>query len=370
MKCKSISLENFRNVSDETVSFSDGVNIIIGDNAQGKTNLLEAIYFSALTKSFRTSHEAELMKFDSEYSRVSMDFSDSVRNQNITQILIPHRKKEIIHNGVKIRKSSDVVGLLRIVLFCPEHLSLIKEGPAMRRSYLDIAIAQLKPMYLHSLQKYNVILKERNQLIKNAEEDRSTFNSTIEFWSEQLAAEAAYITVQRRKYIERVKEYAGVFFYEMTSDAEKPNISYVSSSKLSEDECYDVEKIKNRYTELLSTSHDREIGAGSTLYGIHRDDIEIELNGKSARFYASQGQQRSLALALKLAEGEICREECGEYPIFLFDDVLSELDSKRKKYLTSKILNKQVIMTTCESDELFDVGSTNVIRVKDGHYLQ
>lgn len=368
MKCKSISLENFRNVCEEKIDFCDGVNIIIGDNAQGKTNLLEAIYFSALTKSFRTSHEAELMRFDSEYSRVSMDFCDSVRNQNITQILIPHRKKEIYHNGVKIRRSADVVGQMRIVLFCPEHLSLIKEGPAMRRSYLDIAISQLKPMYLHSLQKYNVILKERNQLIKNAEDDRAAFDSTIEFWSQQLAAEAAYITVQRMKYIEKVKEYAGVFFHEMTSDKEEPRLSYVSSSKLGEDECYDQEKVRSRYVELLSASHDREIGAGSTLYGIHRDDIEIELNGKSARFYASQGQQRSLALALKLAEGEICKSECGEYPVFLFDDVLSELDAGRKKYLTSKIPERQVIMTTCESDDLFDAESSNVIRVSDGHY--
>ncbi len=368
MKCKSISLENFRNVSEERVEFSDGVNIIIGDNAQGKTNLLESIYFSALTKSFRTSHEAELIKFDSDYSRVSMDFSDSLRDQNITQILIPHRKKEIYHNGVKIRRSADVVGQVRIVLFCPEHLSLIKEGPMMRRSYLDIAISQLKPMYLHSLQKYNVILKERNQLIKNAEENRAEFDSTIEFWSDQLASEAAYITVQRMKYIERVKEYAGVFFHEMTLDKEEPRISYVSSSKLSEDECYDQKKVKERYVELLSGSHDREIGAGSTLYGIHRDDIEIELNSKSARFYASQGQQRSLALALKLAEGEICREECGEYPVFLFDDVLSELDAGRKKYLTSKILNKQVIMTTCESDALSDVEGAKIIRVLDGRY--
>ena len=241
----------------------------------------------------------------------------------------------------------------------------------MRRSYLDIAISQLKPMYLHSLQKYNAILKERNQLIKNAQEERDIFNSTVEFWSEQLAAEAAYITVQRIKYIEKVKNYASVFFSEMTSDKEEPTLHYISSSKLSEDECTDQDKVKESYFKLLMASHEREILAGSTLYGIHRDDVDITLNGKSARFYASQGQQRSLALALKLSEGEISRCECGEYPVFLFDDVLSELDSKRKNYLTSKISQRQVIMTTCETDFIKSFGSgARIIGVKEGHYTK
>jgi DNA replication and repair protein RecF len=264
-----------------------------------------------------------------------------------------------------------MVGCFKVVLFCPEHLSIIKDGPSMRRNFLDVAISQIRPLYMRSLQKYATILKERNALIRDAEENRASFDSMIDLYSEQLANEAALITLYRVKYIKKLKGYVSECFTEMTGDREIPEIEYISSCKLPEDECFDIEKCRNAYRELYSSHHDREIGAGATLWGIHKDDMEISLNGNRARIFASQGQQRSLSLALKLAEGEIIKDECGgDYPVFLFDDVLSELDRGRREYLISKIRGRQVIMSGCEKIEIEGEGEVahRVIHVDSGTF--
>ena len=348
MECNKISIRNFRNIEAAEIEFESGVNILCGENAQGKTNLLEAIHFTSLGKSFRTTHDEEMIRFGSESCEVSMDFCDSLRRQNITVRMMPGKRKHIEHNKNKVTKVSDIVGAFRTVLFCPEHLSLIKEGPGERRNFLDIALSQLYPMYLKSLQRYNQILKQRNQLIKAAEDDRATFEATVDLWSSQLAHEAAIIARYRYRYIKMAEEHVKRFFCEMTGERETPELVYLGSSKQPVEEYEDVAKTEAAYLELLNTRHDREIGAGSTLWGIHKDDIEILLNGKPARAFASQGQQRSLALSLKLAEGEVCATVCGEKPVFLFDDVFSELDSTRRAYLSGKIGERQVIITTCE----------------------
>ena len=365
MECKKISIRNFRNIETAEIEFESGVNILCGENAQGKTNLLEAIHFASLGKSFRTSHDEEMIRFGSESCEVSMDFCDSVRRQNITVRMMPGRRKHIEHNRVKVSRVSDIVGAFRTVLFCPEHLSLIKEGPGERRNYLDIALSQLYPVYLKSLQRYNQILKQRNQLIRAAEDDRATFEATVDMWSEQLAVEAATISKYRYRYLKMAEGHIERFFGEMTGEREKPSVMYVASSKQAPEAHEDVELIKNAYLKLLSENHDREIGAGSTLWGIHKDDIEILLNGKPARAFASQGQQRSLALAMKLAEGEVCAAVCGEKPVFLFDDVFSELDSTRRAYLSGKIGERQVIITTCEPS---GIAGGKMIRVENGTF--
>jgi len=231
-----------------------------------------------------------------------------------------------------------------------------------------MAISRMYPMYIHSLQKYNYVLKQRNALIKNAFHDRKTFDSTVELWSMQLAREAAVISDMRLKFIRRAEIYISRFFSEMTDGAEIPKVIYHGSSLQPEEEYADRKKTEEKYLNLLMGSHDREISAGATLWGIHKDDIDISLNGKSARIFASQGQQRSLALAMKLAEGEICKEEFGDYPVFLFDDVLSELDASRRDYLVNRMNNKQVIITTCEPDALSSVVSGRKIKVDNGVY--
>ncbi len=367
MECQSIKIKNFRNIESAEIIFDPGVNILAGNNAQGKTNLLEAISFTALGKSFRTSHEEEMIRFGAEYAEVSLDFCDSVRRQNITVRMMPGKRRRIEHNKVKVTRLSDIVGVFRTVLFCPEHLSLIKDGPGERRNYLDIAISQLYPVYLKSLQRYNQVLKQRNQLIRNAEEDRKTFSDTIEFWSRQLAHEAAVIARYRLQYLNRAQAHIAACFSEMTGERETPRAVYAGSSHKEPETYEDIEETERSYFELLMTRHDREIGAGSTLWGIHKDDIEIEINGRSARSFASQGQQRSLALAMKLAEGEVCAEVCGEKPVFLFDDVFSELDAARRAYLSSKIRDRQVIITTCEPSVTSD---GKIIRVENGRYFE
>jgi DNA replication and repair protein RecF len=355
MYCKKIRVENFRNIEKAELDFSEGVNILIGENAQGKTNLLEAIYYVSLGKSFRTTHDTEIIRFGEEYASVSLDYESAEREQNITMRMSSNAKqrKVVTHNGVKITKLSELVGSFRAVLFSPDHLQMIKDGPSLRRNYLDVAISQIRPMYLHSLQKYNKILVNRNKLIKNAEEDRATFDATIDFWSAQLAHEAAIIAKARAEYIARSGEIIADFYKRMCQSGEideTPEFIYMGSAKQENELYFDIESTEKNFLRLLNDFHEREIAAGSTLYGIHKDDILINLNGKNTRLYSSQGQQRSLALAMKLAEGEICKMDSGEYPVFLFDDVFSELDFGRCKNLLREITDRQVIITSYEND--------------------
>ena len=372
MLCKKVELQNFRNAECETVTFDSGINVLHGENAQGKTNLLEAIYYVSLGKSFRGSKDAEIIRFGEEYAAISLDFIAQGREQNVTMRFSDNarQKKTVTHNGVKITKLSELVGEFRAVLFSPDHLQMIKDGPSLRRNYLDVAISQLRPMYLHSLQKYNKILLNRNKLIKNAEEDRATFDSTIDFWSAQLAHEAAIIAKARAEYVQKSGDIIADFYRRMCQSGEideTPELIYAGSAKQEGELYFDTEVTEKNFLRLLTDFHEREIAAGSTLYGIHKDDIIINLNGKNTRLYSSQGQQRSLALAMKLAEGEICRMDCGEYPVFLFDDVFSELDSIRRKNLLREIADRQVIITSCESDMDFDIPYRR-IEVAKGKY--
>lgn len=370
MYCKKITVRDFRNVESASVSFSDGVNVLVGENAQGKTNLLEGIFYTSVGRSFRAVTTPQLIRFGADSAEISLDFQDKNREQNITVRIFKDKKRFIEKNGMRAEKLSDIVGSFRAVLFCPEHLSLIKDGPAERRAYLDMAISRLYPLYIHSLQKYNFALKQRNALIKNAFADRATFDATVELWNDQLAEEAAVIADMRSRFVIRAEKYIKKFFSEMTGGEEIPKVSYKSLTGYTENDYVDRKKTKAAYLELLSSSYEREISAGATLYGVHKDDLDITLNGKSARIYSSQGQQRSLALSLKLAEGEICREEFGDEPVFLFDDVLSELDASRRDYLVNRMKDKQVIITTCEPDALSGIIDGRKIFVKDGTYEQ
>ncbi len=382
MICKSIEVKNFRNIETAQVEFSDGVNLLHGDNAQGKTNLLEAIYFTALGKSFRPAKEAELIRFGEGSATLVNRFRDSVRDQTLSFKLFAGKSRRIVEqNGMKVGKMSEMVGAFRVVLFCPEHLSLVQGGPELRRNYLNVALSQLRPMYLQSLQRYNRILKERNALIKRAPDDMATFRATEPMWSAQLAHEAAVITTHRARYVSQVCEQVGLSFADMMSKYESgtelPELTYLptlGSDWLAANAdpalFTDTDRLERRYLELLSTRHDREIGAGATLWGIHKDDIRIDINGRPARLYASQGQQRSLALAMKLAEGWISAyESAGDMPVFLFDDVLSELDARRREYLVGEMQGRQVIMTACDPDSAnFGANGVRLVHVSAGTY--
>ena len=366
MICKRIRVSDFRNIRAADVSFDDGVNLLVGRNAQGKTNLLEAIFYASLGKSFRASSDEEMIRFGADLFEISLDFADSVREQNLTVRLLKGKRRRIEHNRVRLSKVSEAVGLFRTVLFCPEHLSIVKEGPGERRNLLDVAISQLYPAYLHSLQNYNKVLKQRNQLLRAAADDPKTFRETIEFWSQTLAGEAAVLAGYRKRYCDLLDPKVKEIFHEMTGGCETPTLCYEPSLHAELEIFEDEEAAEKAYFEKLMGNHEREIAAESTLWGTHKDDVRIDLNGKPARTFASQGQQRSLALAIKLAEGSICEEICREMPAYLLDDVFSELDSARRSYLAEKIVGRQVIITTCE-ENLPAAGK--LIRVENGEYF-
>ena len=357
MFCKRIQFKNFRNIDEADIEFHEGVNIFYGNNAMGKTNALEGIYLFANGKSFRSSSDKDLINFSKDTSNIKMNFDDMNRSHSMEIKLARGSRKVCYRNNVNIKKMSDFVGYFRAVLFCPEHLSIIKDGPNERRTFLDSAICQMKSYYLSSLQKYNNILTQRNMLLKNYEENKEVFNRTIELWSAYLAREAALISRERFEYVNLLNGHVRYFFNDMTSGREETFLEY--NKIMTEEEYY----------SKLTQNLEKEIQAGTTLYGIHKDDIDVYLNGHEARNFCSQGQQRCLALAMKLGEGEISKQFTGEYPVFLFDDIFSELDTKRKEYITSGINKCQVIITSCDGETLKNF-SNNVIEVNQGKYTK
>ena len=355
MICKKASYYRFRNIESSEIEFSDRINVIYGDNAVGKTSAIEGIYLCAQGRSHRTSHEKDYIKFGEDYAAVSVVYEDANRRNELSMLWSQKGRRQCRMNDVAIKKMSEFIGNFRAVLFTPEHLSIVKEGPAMRRSFLDNAISQLDKLYVTSLQRYAAILAQRNKIISDSFKDPSLLD-TIDVWSEQLAEEAAVISQKRSLYIERLSGYVADIFRDMTGGREVPKLVYTG------------EKTKDEYLTLLKDNLQREIRYGATLFGTHKDDVTIFLNDKEARSYASQGQQRSFSLALKLAEGEISRDESGEYPVFLFDDVLSELDQNRREYIMSGLSGRQVIVTTCEREELYK--NSNMINASGGQFFQ
>lgn len=356
MICKSVDYRNFRNIVGQKIGFSPETNLILGSNAQGKTNALEGMYLCAQGRSHRTIHEREFIRFGESFARVELTYQDAQR-ENQLAICYKGGRKGCQKNGVPLRKMSEFIGNFRAVLFTPEHLSIVKEGPALRRNFIDSALSQLSAGYVSSLQIYNRALMQRNKLLLSAQKGEiSGIEPLAEVWSLQLAKESAYLSAQREIYIRALDEIVKTVFADMTSGREIPSITY------------NGQRDETEFQTLLTANLQREIRAGTTLYGIHKDDFMLTINGKEARSFASQGQQRSLALAMKLAEGELSKKETGEYPVFLLDDILSELDALRKSYILSGIRNRQVILTSCEDLSASFPGSCHIIRCENGEY--
>lgn len=370
MYVNTVTYQNFRNIENAELTFSPGVNIVWGDNAQGKTNALEGIYCFACGKSFRGVRDKELLRFGSTYGMAELYFTDAKREQCLGLQLSSEKTRGMRRNGVPIRRSSDFVGVFHAVLFCPEHLSMIKGAPQLRRSFLDTAICQLKPQYLAALSDYARILKQRNAVLKDASRSVSTRMPLYEVLTEQLAALNTRIVLTRMKYIRLLSQSVNEFLSDMTGGREHVTLSYVSDAA---PEAHGgsvgagAEEIQKAFYELCCSYAAREFAAETTLHGCHRDDMAILLNEREARLYASQGQDRSIVLAMKLGEGELSRTATGEYPVFLFDDVLSELDTMRGQYLMQRLGGRQVILTSC-NPSLFAGMDVHMIRCTEGAY--
>lgn len=346
MICKKIKYRDFRNIEDVELELSPDTTILCGKNAQGKTNMLEGVYLFAQGKSHRAGRESELIRFGCDTAKLSMVYESGGRESTLSMEINGGRRKLCTKNGVKLDKLSELIGNFRAVMFCPEHLSIVKDGPAERRQFLDVAISQLRPVYLRTLQRYNLILMQRNALLKSAKTKGEA--PALEAWSAQLAEYSAYIAKTRYEYTEKLSRIAAELYSDMTAGGEKLSLSYHGTSRLGGDYS-DLERIRDVYFRQLTENTEREIFLGSTQYGVHKDDVDIILNGKEARYFASQGQQRSIVLTMKLSEGEYSKNETGEYPVLLLDDILSELDPTRRAYVTSGIKNRQVIITACDT---------------------
>lgn len=353
MILKSIRLCDYRNYVDETIDFDPCSNIIYGKNAQGKTNIIEAIWLFTSGKSFRTSNEREFIKKECYGSSVTGFFSGNGRDYETKLNFFLDKSKEIFINDVKV-KQKEMFGKFPAVLFYPESLSLIKSGPDTRRKFLDNSICQIKPRYIDILFEYNRILLQKNRLLKSFGKN---IDDTIEIWNARQAKLSSIISNTRKTYCEKLTDYALKYLSEISCKTENLTVNYSISGGTSDE--YDL------FNKICS-SYKQEKVTGFTQIGAHKDDFEFFINGISSKKYASQGQQRSIVLCLKLAEADIIAEVGSKYPLLLFDDVLSELDSQRKTFITNCIKDKQVIITSCEMP---CESEGKIINIKNGKYI-
>ena len=364
MIIKRFRAENFRNIEKCDIEFSPGVNLLYGKNAQGKTNVVEGIYYFSRGRSFRGREDKELVRFGTEGFRISLDFQDGCGDGSLEYAMFGKerlRKK----NGYRITKVTEMIGSFKAVLFYPDNLSLVKDGPEERRSFLNIAASACYTPYIRYYSDYKKALENRNCILKMMQKGLFIDRAELDSWSSSMAEYASHIYLMRLDYIKRLMVYAKDVMRDISDGDEELTLFYESNI---EAELTDRAAVKAEYERILSSSLDREIAAGVSLFGPHREDIDIRINGKSARAFASQGQQRSIVLAMKLAEGEVIKEICGEYPVFLFDDVLSELDDKRRKYVLEGKGDRQIIITGCNKSEC--IGFTDKeIEVTGGRYV-
>ncbi len=362
MIVKKIKFENFRNLLNNEIEPCEKVNVIYGDNAQGKTNLLEAIWLFCGGHSFRGSKENELINFSDNFFKLNMDFYSCGRDQT-AEISFSQNKKRIKLNKVEKNSSSYLTEVFSCVVFSPENMTLIKRGPSLRRKFLDGAICQQRIRYAAALSKYNQIINQRNALLKDIFKHKE-LKDTLPIWDDSLCITGAIILKERLEYIKNLKVYAQKFHDDISQSKEVLDIEYISNSDVKEDDSIEViaEKLRSAYQK----SRNEDYHTGYTNIGPHRDDMDIKINGISAKTFGSQGQQRSAVLSLKLAQAQMLSDKNGEKPVILLDDVLSELDPKRQDFLLNKVEGYQVFVTCCEESNKEQLKSGKVFYINDG----
>ena len=341
MIIKSIDLQNFRNYELQKIDFDSGTNILYGDNAQGKTNILEAVYLSGTTKSHRGSKDQEMIAFNHNESHIKMIMSRKGIDYRIDMHIKRNRSKGIAINGVPIRKSMDLYGIINLVIFSPEDLRIIENGPSERRKFIDMELCQLDKIYASNLINYRRTLEQRNNLLRDISFNPS-LEDTIDVWDMQLIRYGREIIARREKFIDQLNDIIKDIHIRLSGGKENLLVKYVPDAK--EDE----------FEDILSRNRERDIRMKYTCAGPHRDDIIFYIDELDVHKYGSQGQKRTSALSLKLAEIEIVKQLTGDKPVLLLDDVLSELDSSRQNYLLNSISDVQTIITCTGLDEFIN----------------
>lgn len=362
MKINSIEIENFRNIEKLKLNFED-VNIIWGENAQGKTNLIEAIYLFTGSKSFRGVRDKELVKFGEKKAELKIDFENKSRKQNAELSIMGRRMAKL--NEIEKKSATALGDELKAVIFSPVHLSMVKDGPIERRKFIDNSLCQLKSNYRSVLKEYNRCLAQRNMLLKDI---KNNFNleDMLYIWDKNLAKSGAKIIYQREKYVEALLPFATEIFDGLSKGREKIDLRLDCGF-----ECKNltVSEIENEFTKQLISNRNNDLINKITTVGPHRDDMEILINGKSARLYGSQGQQRSCVLALKLAEASLLKEMTDDEPLALLDDVMSELDESRQDYILNHIKNWQVFITCCDANTVLRLKKGKTFHIENGRCI-
>ena len=339
MIIESIELKNYRNYDKLHMDFSHGTNILYGDNAQGKTNILEAIYVCATTKSHRGSKDKEIIQFDRDESHIKLNVRKRDVPYRIDMHLKKNRAKGVAVNGVPIKKASELFGIVNVVFFSPEDLNLIKNGPAERRRFIDLELCQLNKLYVHSLVQYNKIVTQRNKLLNDIM-FRPDYEETLDIWDMQLVQYGREVIRCRESFVGQLNDLIGGIHRQLSGEKESLHISYEPNVTV------------DMFEDTLRKSRPSDLKQRTTLTGPHRDDLSFIINDIDIRRFGSQGQQRTAALSLKLAEIELVKKIVNDYPILLLDDVLSELDGSRQNHLLSGINHIQT-MITCTGLEDF-----------------
>ncbi len=355
MRVLKFSSENFRNAKKTEFSPSKGVNIFLGENGQGKTNILEALYLLTGERSFRNATTSDFIRYGEKEASVSISFFSEEREQTAKMLFNKNEKKKktVFINDIKKDSPSALSGKLCMVVFSPENLTVIKEGPDERRRMIDSAISQMTPAYGGLLLSYNKTLFQRNSLLKELS-FKPKLREMLPVWDERLANIGARIIRLRERYLNRISPYTSLHYEGLSGGKEEIKINYSCGIKNLKREVFEkesTEEIKKAFISALENSLEKDLELGATSVGPHRDDLIIEIDGKNARFFASQGQQRSAVLALKLGEAELLKNKYNEPPILLLDDVLSELDKKRQEYIIGLMGECQVFITCCEWHE-------------------
>src|SRR5690625_4890141 len=367
MYLKELQLKHFRNYESLDIKFDNSINVIIGENAQGKTNLLEAIYLLAFSKSYRTANDKELIQWNEEFAKITGKLVKENAKPLPMELIYHSQGKKAKINHLEQKRLSEFIGTMNVVMFAPEDLALVKGSPQVRRRFINMELGQIAPTYIYHLGQYQTILKQRNHLLKQIQQQKTNDHLMLNILTEQLAQHAAILIKKRFEFLHLLKKWAIPLHEEISRHMEKLAIDYLSSVKVLEDD--EEEKLEHKYLESFKEIESNEIKRGTTLIGPHRDDLMFKINGKDVRLYGSQGQQRTTALSLKLAEIDLIYNETGHYPILLLDDVLSELDDYRQSHLLNTIHGKIqtfVSTTTIDGIDHETIGKASLYEVMKG----